>query len=218
MTRPLRIAVEGNIGVGKSTLLPKLCEALAANGENWEVLSERVDEDPEFRALLDAFYKDPNKQAQLQSWITHRRFKEFQALEGAPQHYLFERSFLGEIVFCHANLLRHEKPDGQFISFYYNVIESLKKCRYDAVVYLKASPKACFDRIKYRAREAETTMPYDYVEYLHKCYEVHLPEAARTFNIPVLTLDWESFGAVDTVVDQIRSLLHDAQQQNAIAI
>lgn len=218
MTRPLRIAVEGNIGVGKSTLLPKLCEALAANGENWEILSERVDEDPEFRALLDAFYKDPNKQAQLQSWITHRRLKEFQALEGAPQHYLFERSFLGEIVFCHANLLRHEKPDGQFISFYYNVIESLKKCRYDAVVYLKASPKACFDRIKYRAREAETTMPYDYVEYLHKCYEVHLPEAARTFNIPVLTLDWESFGAVDTVVDQIRSLLHDAQQQNAIAI
>jgi deoxyadenosine/deoxycytidine kinase len=219
MSQPLRIAVEGNIGVGKSTLLPKLRDALTDQGSlgDWEVLSERVDEDPEFRALLDAFYKDPNKQAQLQAWITHRRLKEFQALEGDPRHYLFERSFLGELVFCHANLLRHEKPDGQFVGFYYNVVDALKKCRYDAVIYLKASPKACFDRIRYRAREAETTISFSYVQYLHACYNVHLPEAGRAFDIPVLTLDWENFGSVHTVVEQINTLLN-ARQQKAIAV
>ncbi|MBI3441264.1 MAG: deoxynucleoside kinase [Proteobacteria bacterium] len=63
----LRIAVEGNIGVGKSTLLPRLQEALPGD---WEILSERVDEDPEFKKRLEDFYNDPNKQAQLQAWIS----------------------------------------------------------------------------------------------------------------------------------------------------
>lgn len=214
MTKALRIAVEGNIGVGKSTLLPKLQEALIESGAgDWEILSERVDEDPEFRSLLDEFYKDPNQQAKLQSWITHRRQREFLAAADHPQHYLFERSFLGELVFCHANLLRHEKPEGQFISFYYNVTEALKKCKYDAVIYLKASPQACYDRIRYRARDAENTIAYDYVQHLHNCYEIHLPEAARHFGVPVLTLDWENFGKIDTVVDQLCGMLDTAQRK-----
>jgi deoxyadenosine/deoxycytidine kinase len=174
MTTGLRIAIEGNIGVGKSTLLPRLKEVLPGD---WDVLSERVDEDPEFKALLADFYQDPNKQAQLQSWITHRRLREFQALNGNPQHFLFERSFLGEIVFCHANFLRHEKPEGTFVSFYYNIMNALKQCRYDAVIYLKATPESCYERIRYRSRAAENTIGYDYVRYLHACYEAHLPNA-----------------------------------------
>lgn len=217
MTKPLRIAVEGNIGVGKSTLLPKLRDALAENGDDWEVLSERADEDPEFRNLLAEFYKDPNKQAQFQSWITRRRFREFQELAPNPTHFLFERSFLGEVVFGHANLLRHERPDAQYINFFFNSVDALKKCRYDAVVYLQAKPQTCFDRIRYRDRGAESGISYEYVQYLHQCYETHLPETARIFNIPLLTLDWESFGSVTNVADQIATILDDSRQQ-AIAL
>lgn len=211
MTSGLRIAVEGNIGVGKSTLLPKLQEALPGN---WEILDERVDNDPEFKKLLGDFYKDPNKQAHLQSWITHRRLMEFQKIAPIKKHYLFERSFLGEIIFCHANFLRHEKPEGTFVSFYYNIINALKQCKYDAVIYLKASPETCFDRIRYRSREEEMTISYDYVRYLHNCYETHLPETARMMNIPVLTLDWESFGAVDSVCEQMASMIEFSEKRN----
>lgn len=208
MTTGLRIAIEGNIGVGKSTLLPRLKEVLPGD---WDVLSERVDEDPEFKALLADFYQDPNKQAQLQSWITHRRLREFQALSGNPQHYLFERSFLGEIVFCHANFLRHEKPEGTFVSFYYNIMNALKQCRYDAVIYLKATPESCYERIRYRSRAAENTISYDYVRFLHACYEAHLPETARSFNIPVLTVDWSNFGSVDEIGKRLSAMLDVAQ-------
>lgn len=211
MTSGLRIAVEGNIGVGKSTLLPKLQEALPGN---WEILDERVDNDPEFKKLLGDFYKDPNKQAHLQSWITHRRLMEFQKIAPIKKHYLFERSFLGEIIFCHANFLRHEKPEGTFVSFYYNIINALKQCKYDAVIYLKASPETCFDRIRYRSRQEEMTISYDYVRYLHNCYETHLPETARMMNIPVLTLDWESFGAVDSVCEQMASMIEFSEKKN----
>ena len=200
MSKALRIAVEGNIGVGKSTLLPRLRDALPGK---WEVLSERVDEDPEFLKLLNDFYQDPNKQIHLQSWITHRRLKEYKQLEGKPENYIFERSFLGELVFCHANLLRHERPEGKFISFFYDVISSLKQCNYDAVVYLKARPETCYKRIKYRSRDAESTIPFEYVEYLGNCYDIHLNEAARIHNIPVVTVDWDNFGQAEVIAEQV---------------
>ena len=41
MQQAWNVAVEGNIGVGKSTLLPDLAAAL---GQDWQVLSERVDD------------------------------------------------------------------------------------------------------------------------------------------------------------------------------
>jgi deoxyadenosine/deoxycytidine kinase len=208
MVPGLRIAVEGNIGVGKSSLLPRLKEQL---GGTWEVMDERADEDPEFKALLAAFNKDPNKQAQFQSWITQRRLQEFKSLAQNPTHYLFERSFLGELVFCHANFMRHEKPDGHFMGYYYNILSALKQCRYDAVVYLKASPEKCFDRIRYRARKEENTIGFEYVRHLHACYETHLLESARVLDIPVLTVDWENFGSTETVCEQISALLEMAK-------
>lgn len=200
----LRIAVEGNIGVGKSTLLPKLRDAL--NGD-WEVLDERVDQDPEFKKLLADFYEDPNKQAQLQAWITHRRLQEFRALSSNPKNYLFERSFLGEIVFCHANFVRHEKPEGSFMNYYYNVVDALKQCPYDALIYLKASPENCYERIRYRSREQEVSVKFDYVRYLHACYETHLMETARVFNVPLVTVDWDNFGAIETIKEQLEATL-----------
>lgn len=214
MATGLRIAVEGNIGVGKSTILPKLQEALASyTSSDWAVMDERVDQDPEFKNLLGDFYKDRNKQVQLQSWITHRRLQEFLALGDNPQHYLFERSFLGEIVFCHANFISHEKPDGHFLGFFYNILNALKQCQYDALIYLKASPERCYERIKYRARAEESVMPYEYVRYLHSCYEAHLPETARAFNIPVLTVDWDNFGSTEHVAEQLSALLDIAKEK-----
>jgi deoxyadenosine/deoxycytidine kinase len=215
MVAGLRIAIEGNIGVGKSSLLPRLKEHLPGA---WEVMDERADEDPEFKELLSAFIKDPNKQAQFQSWITQRRLKEFLALSKTPTHYLFERSFLGELVFCHANFMRHEKPNGQFMGYYYNIVAALKQCRYDAVVYLKASPEKCFERIRYRARKEENSISFEYVRHLHACYETHLTESARVLNIPVLTVDWENFGSTETVCEQISAIVDLAKAERKLML
>src|SRR5690606_38805372 len=113
----------------------------------------------------------------------------------------------GELVFCHANLMRHEKPDGRFISFFYDVTEALKECKYDAVIYLKAPPETCFKRIKYRARDAETGIGFEYISYLNDCYDVHLVEAARAFGIPLVTVDWANFGNPEEVAEQLLTAL-----------
>ncbi len=203
MQQAWNVAVEGNIGVGKSTVLPSLAAAL---GDDWQVLSERVDEDPEFQKRLKDFYEDPNKQVQLQSWITQRRKHDFNQMDGT-ENYVLERSFLGELVFCHANLLSHECPKGSFITYYFDIIEAAKQCKYDAVVYLKASPKACYERIIGRSRGAEDAIKFEYIDYLHRCYEAHLPEVARSLEIPLVTVDWENFGDSADIAAELQQYL-----------
>ena len=61
------IAVEGNIGVGKSTLLPKLIANLNEHSEQqWQLIIEDVDTDLEFQRLLKAFTVDPTKRIEFQ--------------------------------------------------------------------------------------------------------------------------------------------------------
>jgi len=206
MSKPLRIAVEGNIGVGKSTLLPKLAESL---GDNWEFLTERVDEDPEFKALLEEYYKNPNKQIELNRWLNYRRLMEFKSLENDRRNYIFERSFFGGLVFCHANLLRHERPNGNCISFYYDTVDAIRKCNYDVLIYLEASPERCYKSIQMRSRNAEGGIAYDYVQHLHNCYETHLEDSAKAFDVPVIKIPWENFGSETILKEQIIYMLED---------
>jgi deoxyadenosine/deoxycytidine kinase len=104
------------------------------------------------------------------------------------------------------------------MGYYYNIVAALKQCRYDAVVYLKASPEKCFERIRYRARKEENTIGFEYVRHLHACYETHLTESARVLNIPVLTVDWENFGSADVVCEQILSLIDLAKTERKLML
>lgn len=198
-----RLAIEGNIGVGKSTIMPKLAALLPGD---WIVKTERVDEDPEFQRLLAAFYKDPNQRIQLQHWLTQRRLEEFKALD-PTKNYILERSFLGDVVFCHANMLRHERPDGQYISYYYDILDAAQQCSYDAVVYLRATPERCHNTMASRAREAESCVPLSYLTHLHNCYETFLPESAGHFNASIVNIDWEAFGEAEHVALSVKKAL-----------
>lgn len=203
MNKSLRLAIEGNIGVGKSTLLNTLPAQL---GENWFPLPERADEDPEFRRLLNEFYADPNKRVNLQAWITNSRIEECKTLR-ADSNYIFERSFIGDMIFCHANFMRHERPSGELLGFYYDIMKAAKDHPLDALIYLKASPETCHNRILDRSRAAEDGIPMSYIRYLHNCYETHLPEIARTLNIPVIEIDWESFQKTEYVAEKLENFL-----------
>ena len=212
MNKPLRLAIEGNIGVGKSTLLRTLPDALTGD---WLPLPERADEDPEFRRLLDAFYNDPNKRVDLQAWITNSRIEECKTLLD-EKHYIFERSFIGDMIFCHANFIRHEMPGGKLLGFYYDIIQAAKDYPLDALIYLKAGPQKCYERIEERSRSSEDGIPMDYVTYLHNCYETHLPEIARMLGIPVIEVDWEVFQTTEFVAEKVEKFLENMVYDSSI--
>lgn len=203
----LRIAIEGNIGVGKTSLMEKLVTHLEeTQGGTWVVLHERVDEDPEFKRLLAAYYADPNQRIPLQKWLTARRIEEFKNLDPSV-NYILERSFLSDMVFCHLNLMRHERPTGDFISYYYDILDAARTYHYDAVVYLKASPSRCYQAMRNRGREEEAAVPLEYIKEVGEFYDVVLPATCRDTKTPLIEISWNRYGSANTVACLINNRL-----------
>ena len=203
MSKPLRIALEGNIGVGKSTLLEKLPQHLL--GGTWESLPEPVNH-PEFQRLLNAFYLDHNKRVELHTFIVKERMRETIAL-ARDKNYISERSFIGDMVFAYANLLKHERPDGKYLGLIYESIEYGYHFPLDAVIYLEATPEACLKRIRSRGRSAEDEIEESYIHYLNNCYQTHLPEIAKQFKIPVIRIDWNEFRSTEYIAQCVHTTL-----------
>ena len=207
MTTPFHIiAVEGNIGAGKSTVLPKLQASLnlaSGNTKPWKTLFEEVETDPEFQRLLKAFTTDPTQRIAFQRYITDRRAAMCRDLDPAF-NYIIERSLFSDLVFCQANLMTACRPDGQDVDYYYDIERRLTDYpQISAVVYLKTDPKVCFDRMQSRARQAEEGTPFHYLELLSGMHDVLLPVICRKYNTQLITHDWTYFGCPDTLASRI---------------
>lgn len=184
------IAVEANIGAGKSTLLPKLAEELG-----WECIQEPTD-DPKFLELLDAFTKNPHdttKRLDFQKYITSRRAE---LLKDIPDgNYLIERSLFSDLIFSQVNMLGSERPSGEYLSYYYDIIEALEDYpQVDAVIYLQTTPRICWDRMMSRGRDAEEGTPLSYLSDLSRYHDAALPQICRENHTNLYRFDWDNFG------------------------
>lgn len=197
------IAVEGSIGTGKSTLLPKLAEKLG-----YTYLLEPVDSDPVFAKLLKAFTDNPTNTAirlDFQRYITESRAN---LLKDIPDgNYLIERSLFSDLIFSNTNMLELERPDGIYQGYYYDIIDRLKEYpKVDAIIYLRTTPEVVYDRMVARSRDAEAGTPLHYLQELHLAHEAGLPQICRVYDTPLLTFDWDNFGgrhAVDSIVSKL---------------
>lgn len=203
------IAVEGNIGIGKSTFLPKLTDKLSEmTGEKWEQLQEPVD-DEEFDKLLRLFYEKPTTENRIkfQYYITDRRAS---MVQGLPEdtNYVLERSLLSDTIFSQVNFLTMEKPDGCYMNYYYHIKEKFEDYpKINACVYLRADPRIAYDRMRGRGREAEADVKFSYIEELHLFHDAVLRQESRVYGIPLLTFDWNHFGSSQQVAEELLNIL-----------
>lgn len=202
------IAVEGNIGSGKSTMLPKLAEEIG-----FKFVQEPVD-DPRFLELLNQFTKNPNdtsKRLAFQQYITERRAN---LLNGVPDgNYLIERSLYSDLVFSQVNMLGMERPDGAYLSYYYDIKDRLKDYpQVDAVVYLKTSPLVCHKRMTERGREEEKGTPLAYLADISHFHDACLPQICREYGAGFLRFEWDYYGAegggIKGIADKLRRRHH----------
>jgi deoxyadenosine/deoxycytidine kinase len=159
--RPRYIAVEGPVGVGKSTLARVLAERLGAR---------LVEEDPEENPFLRAYYQDRRKHAfQAQLFFLLSRFQQQQALF---QQDLFSRSTVAEYLFARDRIFASLTLGPDELALYERVYEMLgpRVVKPDLVVYLQARTEVLLSRVRRRGRDYERSIDAAWLEALGKAY------------------------------------------------
>ena len=173
------IAVAGNIGVGKSTLVPMLSEKLG-----WEPFYEPVTENP----YLADFYED------MRTWGFHsqiyflmRRLRIHLSLMNVDGSVIQDRSVYEDAeIFAQNLFLQNAIAKRDFDTYrelYQVLVEFLPPP--DLVIYLRASVPTLVNRIAMRDRSYERSISADYLGDLNSLYEAWV---AHFDLCPVLTV------------------------------
>jgi deoxyguanosine kinase len=157
------IAIEGVIGVGKTTLARLLQPMLEA-----EILLEIFEENP----FLSDFYADRARYA-FQTQIFFLLSRYHQQRRTVPDLLSAGKSLLSDYTFAKDALFARINLKGDELEMYYKVHEALgeKIPRPDLVVFLRADTDVLMQRIASRDRPYERNMERDYIDLLNRTYE-----------------------------------------------
>lgn len=162
---PKHIAVAGNIGAGKTTLVTKLARQFG-----WEPHFEAVDHNP----YLEDFYRDMKTWAfPLQIYFLNSRFNQVLDIRRSP-HTIIQDRTIYEDAFIFAKNLR----DSGFLSArdyatYFSLFQSMSSMIEppDLLIYLRASIPKLIEQISRRGREYEAGISIGYLEDLNRNYQ-----------------------------------------------
>jgi deoxyadenosine/deoxycytidine kinase len=198
------VAVAGNIGVGKSTLVTMLCQRL-----DWQPFYEPQDDNP----YLADFYQD------MRAWSFHsqvffltRRLRMHRQLIDHPTSAIQDRSVYEDAEVFARNLYKqgqmNDRDYGSYCDLYRVLVDFLPPP--DLVVYLRASVPTLQQRIHHRGRAYERQITPGYLEQLNLLYE----DWINNFSLcPVLTVPADALnyvlhpGHLDLIVQKIQEKL-----------
>lgn len=173
------VAVEGPIGVGKTSLV----ERLATRFSGVKVLEDAGN------PFLEAFYKGvPGAAFQVQIFFLLSRYQQHVELR---QGDLFTRLVVADYTMAKDRLFaRLNLTDPEFALYdrlYNLLVPSLPKP--DLVIYLEASVEVCLERIRRRGRPFERTIDVGYLRRLKEAYAEYFFHYAETPLLVVNTDD-----------------------------
>lgn len=204
MSRPLYIAIEGPIGVGKTTLVNRISERMRAR-----VVLEVVEENP----FLPKFYQDRDRFAfQTQLFFLMSRFKQQQQLLQAD---LFTPNIIADYHILKDRIFARLTLENEELALYERVYRSLESqvLKPDVLIYLHAPLPVLLERIQRRDRPFERNFDEAYLSDLARAYQLFFAHYTDT---PLLSLDnsemnyadetEESAAVMDTIFDEIMRL------------
>ncbi len=173
------IAIEGVIGVGKTTLARMLAPSFDA-----ELLLEVFEENP----FLSDFYSDRARYA-FQTQIFFLLSRYHQQRRGVTALVDSGKSLLSDYTFAKDSLFARINLQGDELDMYKRVHEALaeKIPMPNLLVYLRADTDVLMQRIALRDRSYERNMERNYIDDLNRAYEEFF---SRPYDgTPVLTID-----------------------------
>jgi deoxyguanosine kinase len=173
------IAIEGVIGVGKTTLARLLQPAFEA-----DLLLEVFEENP----FLSDFYSDRERFA-FQTQIFFLLSRYHQQRRGVKTILEAGKSLLSDYTFAKDSLFARINLKGDELEMYKRVHQALaeKISMPDLLVYLSADTDVLMQRIALRDRSYERNIERSYIEELNRAYEEFFSKPYD--DTPVLTID-----------------------------
>jgi deoxyguanosine kinase len=193
------IAIEGPIGVGKTSFV--------------ELLTKKFDADKVLENLdnpfLKEFYGDqPGAAFQVQLFFLLNRYRQLQELSNRN---LFHQVTLIDYIFPKDKIFAYLNLDDSELLIYdklYALLEE-QSPKPDMVIFLQAETRTLVERIKRRNRDYELEISEDYINEVNKAYNYFFFHYTQT---PLLVIDTTAIDFVhheehlDELVEKIRKM------------
>jgi deoxyguanosine kinase len=185
MSDGLFIAIEGVIGVGKTTLARHLTESLKARA-----VYEQVEENP----FLESFYRDrPRFAFQTQLFFLLSRYRQMMALK---QRELFQSSMVSDYLFSKDQIFASINLSDAEMTLYNQILPLLERDvpNPDRVVFLRADLPVLLRRIERRGRPFERGIDPEYLGTLDEAYSYYFFHYRRA---PLLVVNTNALDIVE---------------------
>ncbi|MDB6061595.1 MAG: deoxynucleoside kinase [Verrucomicrobiaceae bacterium] len=158
---PRFIAVEGPVGVGKTTLAKRLADSF-----NHQILLEQAENNP----FLERFYRNPRQNALATQLFF--LFQRAQQLQDWRQGDLFEPARVTDFLIAKDRLFARINLEADEYALYEKVYQQLTfdAPRPDLVIYLQASTDVLLQRIRVRGVGYEQSIEQAYLEKINAAY------------------------------------------------
>lgn len=192
------VAIEGNIGSGKTTLATKLAQDYKAR-----LLLEQFADNP----FLPKFYKSPENNAfPLELFFMAERYHQ---LKNLTEQDLFQPLTIADYFFMKSKLFAqnnlHADEQQLFNRLFEIMLSSLSPP--DLLIYLYADISHLQQNIKKRGRPFEQEISDDYLQNIQNKYLDYLRKQ-KSFPVLILDVSLVDFKTEKTVYEKVKKLIN----------
>ena len=184
------IAIEGNIGAGKTTLASRLSQDLSS-----QLILEEFEDNP----FLKKFYEDKEQfafHAEL-SFLVERfkQLKRYLVNERLSKQNIVSDYFVDKCFVFAKSTLKNEELE-LYLNLFNMIQNSLPKP--DLIVFLQKDPETLLENISKRGRPYEKNITLEYLNQINQSYLAYFKNVKE---IPILLLDTRNIDFVNHDVD-----------------
>lgn len=188
------IAVSGNIGVGKTSLVRYLEQRYGV-----KPVYEPFGDNP----YLDDFYDDMKRWGfHSQVWFLGRKQRLHLQIDREPGTFVMDRTIYEDAEIFATHLAKSRKMSKRDFETYLEIYEAMRESLRppDLLIHLRCSVRAIRRRIKQRGRPSEQAIPSSYLRKLNDLYEDWI---GRWDDSPLLIWDSERLDYVEDMVHRL---------------